>query len=168
MKNLKQKGMTLREYNEEFYQVNLRTSYTEDTKEKTPRYENGLGLEILDEIIILSPKNIKEAYRSAMKANEKITRGKNSRRGRKTRRGRGQSYGRGRTTSSSEEGTSSRASGSVDKGDNARGGRPYHQGKGNGRGRGAGYQCYTCHKWGDRSLECPKVDQAGQRGAYVA
>eukprot|EP00253_Pinus_taeda_P002625 PITA_02625 len=25
-----------------------------------------------------------------------------------------------------------------------------------------------CHKWGHRSFECPKLDQAGQRGAYVA
>ena len=42
--NLKQKGMTVREYTEAFYQVNLRVGYTEDTIEKTARYVNGLRL----------------------------------------------------------------------------------------------------------------------------
>lgn len=67
----------------------------EDTLEKTTRYVNGLRLEILDEIRILSPRNIEEASESAMKAVEKITRKQNARRGRGTSRGRGQSYGRG-------------------------------------------------------------------------
>eukprot|EP00253_Pinus_taeda_P015497 PITA_15497 len=168
VQNLKQKGMTVREYMEEFYRVNLRAGYIEDTTEKTVRYANGLRLEILDEIRILSPKNIDEAYQSAMKAEEKITRRHNARRGRGTGRGKGQSYGRGRTTSSNEEGNSSRAFRSVDKADNVRGGRPYQRGRGNGRGRGAGYQCYRCHKWGHRLFECLEADQAGQRGAYVA
>lgn len=62
MQNLKQKGMTVREYTEEFYQVNLRAGYTEDTPEKTTRYVNGLRLEILDEIDILSLKSIEKSY----------------------------------------------------------------------------------------------------------
>ena len=132
MLNLKQKGMAVGEYTEEFYRVNLRAGYTKDTSEKIARYVNGLRLEILDEISILSPKNIEEAYQSAMKAEEKITRKQNSRRGQGIGRGRGQSYGRGRITSSNEEGNNSKTSGSVDKGDNARGGRPYQRGKGNG------------------------------------
>jgi len=56
VQNLKQKGLTVREYMEDFYQVNLRAEYTEDTIERTPRYVNGLRLDILDEISILSPK----------------------------------------------------------------------------------------------------------------
>jgi len=74
VQNLKQKGMTVREYTEEFYRVNLRASYTEDTTEKKSRYINGLRLEILDETSIFVSKNIEEAYQSAMKAEEKITR----------------------------------------------------------------------------------------------
>lgn len=62
MHNLKQKRMTGREYTEEFYRVNLRADYIEDTKENTTRYVNSLRLEILGEISIMSPKNIKEAY----------------------------------------------------------------------------------------------------------
>jgi len=48
---------------------------------------NGLRLEILDEISILSPRNIEEAYQSAIKAEEKITRKQNARRGRGIGRG---------------------------------------------------------------------------------
>jgi len=160
--------MTAREYTEEFYPVNLRVGYTKDTPEKTTRYVNGLRLEILDEIGIFSPKNIEEAYQSAMKAEETITRKQNARRGRGSDRGRGQSYGRGRISSNSEEGSSSKALGTTEKGDSCRGGRPYRRGRGNGRGRGANYQCYRCHKWGHRSFERPDAEQAVQRGTLVA
>eukprot|EP00253_Pinus_taeda_P025543 PITA_25543 len=130
VQNLRQKGMTGREYTEEFYRVNLRVGDTDDTLEKTTSYVNGLRLEILDEISILSPRNIEEAYQSALKAEEKITRKRNARRGWGTSKGRGQSYGRGRTASNSEEGSSSKASGTAEKGDNTRGGRPYQREEG--------------------------------------
>jgi len=54
--------------------VNLRAGYTDDNPEKTVRYLNGLRMEILDEISILSPRNIEEAFQSAVKAEEKINR----------------------------------------------------------------------------------------------
>ena len=54
--------MTTREYTEEFYQVNLRAGHVEDTPEKIARYINGLRLDIQDEINILSPRTIEEAY----------------------------------------------------------------------------------------------------------
>jgi len=66
--------MIVKEYTEEFYQVNLRVGYTEDTPEKTTRFVNGLRLEILDEISIPSLKTIEEAYQSALKVEENITR----------------------------------------------------------------------------------------------
>eukprot|EP00253_Pinus_taeda_P024540 PITA_24540 len=135
--------MTIKEYTEEFYRVNLQAGYTDDTAEKTSRYVNGLRMEILDEISILSPRNIEEAFQSA-------------------------SYGRGRIATNSEEGSNSKASGITEKGDNTRGGRPYQWGRGNGRGRGTNVQCYRCHKWGHRSFECPEVKHTGQRGAFVA
>jgi hypothetical protein len=37
VQNLKQKGMTVKEYTEEFYRVNLRAGYTEDTPEKNSK-----------------------------------------------------------------------------------------------------------------------------------
>eukprot|EP00253_Pinus_taeda_P014170 PITA_14170 len=158
----------VKEYTKEFYRVNLRARYTEDTTERTTRYVNGLRLDILDEISILSPNNTEEAYQSEIKAEEKIARRQNARRGRGASRGKGQPYDRGRTASSSEETSSSKTSGTADRGDSTRGDRSSQRGRGNGRGRGAGYKCYRCHKWGHRSFECPEAYLARQRGAYVA
>eukprot|EP00253_Pinus_taeda_P031257 PITA_31257 len=168
VQNLRQKGMTVQEYTEEFYRVNSRAGYTEDTPEKIGRYVNGLRMEILDEIRILSPRSVEEAFQSAVKVEEKINRGQNNRRGRGNGRGRGQSYGRGRIAANREEGSSSRASGTTEKGESTRGGRPYQRGRGNGRGRGTNVQCYRCHKWGYKSFECPEAEHAGQRGTLIA
>eukprot|EP00253_Pinus_taeda_P023790 PITA_23790 len=77
-------------------------------------------MEILDEISILSPNNMEEAYQSAIKVEEKLNRRQKARRGRGSTRGRGQSYGRGRTASNSEEANSSRTSGTAEKGDGRR------------------------------------------------
>lgn len=89
VQNLKQKGMMIKEYMEEFYQVNLRYGYIEDTGERIAGYINGLRQEILDEISILSPNNIEEACESAMKVEEKITRRQNAWRGQGADRGKG-------------------------------------------------------------------------------
>eukprot|EP00253_Pinus_taeda_P024402 PITA_24402 len=107
--------MTTKEYTEEFYRVNLQPGYVKDTPEKTARFVNGLRMEILDEISILSPNFIKEAYQSALKAEEKITRKQNAKRGRGSGRERGQYFGRGKTTNSNEEGNSSKTIGPTDK-----------------------------------------------------
>lgn len=168
VQNLRQKGMTVKEYTEEFYRVNLRVGYTDDTPEKTARYVNGLRMEILDEISIISPRNIEEAFQSVVKVEEKINRKQNNRRRRRNGKGRGQSYGRGRTAANSEEGSNSKASGAAEKGESTRGGRSYQRGRGNGRGRGTNVQCYRCHKWGHKSFECPEMEQTGQRGTLVA
>lgn len=79
--NLKQRLLAVKEYTEEFYKVNLRADYLENTLKKTTRYINGLKLEIQDEINMLSPRIMQEAYKFALKAEEKITRKKNSGRG---------------------------------------------------------------------------------------
>eukprot|EP00253_Pinus_taeda_P013257 PITA_13257 len=111
VQNLKQRGMTVREFTEEFYKLNLRAGYVEDTSEKTARFVNGLRGEILDEIGILSPQTLEEAYQFALKAEEKINRKQNSQRGGGSGRGKGKVYGRGRGTVSNEEGSSSKSTG---------------------------------------------------------
>ena len=67
MQNLRQRIFTVREYNEEFYKVNLRAGYVEDSTEKTVRYVNGLRMEIQDEISMISPKKMEEAYQCALR-----------------------------------------------------------------------------------------------------
>ena len=97
MQNLKQKGVSVKEYTEEFYILSIRTWHVEDDLEKVARYVNGLRYEIQDEISLLSLKTIEDAYQESLKAEEKIlwkqsqrNRGKSSARGRGATRSRGQ------------------------------------------------------------------------------
>eukprot|EP00253_Pinus_taeda_P002573 PITA_02573 len=120
VQNLRQRGLTVKEYTEEFYRVNLQVGYIEDTAKRTSKYVNGLRMEILDEISILSPNNTEEAYQSTINAEEKITKRRNAWRGRGSSRGKGQSYGRGQTVSNSEEGNRSKTSGTTKRGDSMR------------------------------------------------
>ena len=46
MQNLRQRLLTVREYTEEFYKVNIRAGYIEYNSEKVARYMNGLRLDI--------------------------------------------------------------------------------------------------------------------------
>eukprot|EP00253_Pinus_taeda_P019259 PITA_19259 len=167
VQNLKQRGMTVREFTEEFYKLNLQAGYVEDTSEKTARFVNGLRGEILDEIGILSPQTLDEAYQFALKAEEKINRKQNTKRGGGSGRGKGKVYGRGRGTGSNEEGSSSKSAGTTEKDNSTREGRPAQRGRGFGRGRGT-VQCYRCHKLGHKSYDCPEGEPAGGRGTYVA
>eukprot|EP00253_Pinus_taeda_P030633 PITA_30633 len=167
VQNLKQRGMTVKEFTEEFYKLNLRAGYVEDTPEKTARFVNGLRGEILDEIGILSPQTLDEAYQFALKAEEKINRKQNDKRGGGTVRGKGKVFGRGRSTGSNEEGSSSKSVGTTEKDNSTREGRLAQRGRGFGRGRGT-VQCYHCHKLGHKSYDCPEGEPAGGRGAYVA
>ena len=66
--------MKVKEYTEEFYKVSIRAGQIQDTNEKVARYANGLRMEIQDEISILSPKTVEEAYQMALKAEEKLPR----------------------------------------------------------------------------------------------
>ena len=59
---------------------------------------NGIRMDIQDEMIMLSPKNIGEAYQFALKEKEKLMR-KQSGKGNNVTRGRGQQAGRGKFTS---------------------------------------------------------------------
>ena len=106
MQNLKQRTMTVKEYTKEFYKINLRARYIEDTVEKVARYLNGLGYDIQDELSLVSPIGVDEAYQYALKAEERIQR-RQSTRGKYGTRGRGgQSGGKGKAINQ-QEGVSS-------------------------------------------------------------
>lgn len=68
--------------------MNLRACYVEDTPEKTKWYINGLKMEIQDEINMISPRTMDEAYQFSLKIEEKITRKHNLRKGHGLTRGR--------------------------------------------------------------------------------
>jgi hypothetical protein len=80
MQNLRQKLMTMKEYTEEFYRLNIRAGHHERNDEKVARYMNGLRYEIQDEISMETIQTVEDAYQMALKVEEKMSR-KQSQRG---------------------------------------------------------------------------------------
>jgi hypothetical protein len=72
MKNLRQKGMTVKEYTEEFYRLNIRVGHRESDDEKVARYMNGLRYDIQDEMSMVMIRNVEDAYQIALKERRKI------------------------------------------------------------------------------------------------
>ena len=50
LQNLRQKAMTVKEYTEEFFRLNIRFGHTEGGIERVARYINGLRYDIQDEL----------------------------------------------------------------------------------------------------------------------
>ena len=167
MGNTFQREMTMREHTKKFYKVNLRTGYVEDTSQKTTRYINGLRMEIQDEINLLSPRTMEEAYKCALKEEEKILSKQNSDRGRGTKGG-GKKIGRWKFPSQKNDVGNSNQQEQSDRKNDFRGGRTYQRGRGRGNGRENAYTCYKCNKMGHRPFECPANENTGQRGAPIA
>ena len=74
MQNLKQKMMTTREFTEEFYKVNIRSSHIEDTPKRVSRYVNRLRFDIQDELSLMSLIYMEEDYQVALKVEDKFMR----------------------------------------------------------------------------------------------
>jgi hypothetical protein len=74
MQNLRQKMMTVKEYTEEFYRLNIRADHRESDDEKVARYLNGLRYDIQDELSMLTIHTIEDVYQMALKAKEKLSR----------------------------------------------------------------------------------------------
>lgn len=100
--------MTVREFIEEVYKVNIRARQIQDTQEKVARYINGLRMEIQDKMSMLSPRTVEEAYQMALKAEGKLLR-KQPARGRGTFKGKESQGSRGGSIApKSEVGSTSR------------------------------------------------------------
>jgi hypothetical protein len=96
MQNLRQKLVTVKEYTEEFYRLNIRAGHRESDDEKVVRYMNGLRYKIQDEMSMETIQTMEDAYQMALKDEEKLSR-------KKSRRGRGRSQPRGKSVA--QEGT---------------------------------------------------------------
>ena len=64
--------MTVREYTEYFYKINLRAGYIEDKTKNVVRYLNGLRYDIQDELSLVNPIGIDEAYQYELREEERI------------------------------------------------------------------------------------------------
>jgi hypothetical protein len=90
MQNLRQRGLTVKEYTKEFYKLNIRVGQRERDEEKVSRYINGLRYEIQDELSMTTVRTIEDAYQMALKAEEKLARKQSQQnRGRSLNRGKG-------------------------------------------------------------------------------
>jgi hypothetical protein len=74
MQNLRQKLMTLKEYTEEFYRLNIRAGHRESDDEKVSRYLNGLRYDIQDELSMVTIRTVEDAYQMDLKEEEKLSR----------------------------------------------------------------------------------------------
>jgi hypothetical protein len=72
--------MTVKEYAEELYRLNIREGHWESDDEKVSRYMNGLRYDIQDEMSMVTIRMVENAYQMALKAEEKLSR-KQSQRG---------------------------------------------------------------------------------------
>ena len=88
--------LTVKEYIEGFYKVNLRVGYGEESTEKSARYVNGIRMDIQEEISMISLITMEEAYQCALREEEKIARKQSFNRGHDSARGLGKVTGRGR------------------------------------------------------------------------
>jgi hypothetical protein len=73
MQDLRQKLMTVKEYTEEFYRLNIQAGHRESDDEKVARYLNGLRYDIRDELSMLTIRTVEDAYQMALKAEEKLS-----------------------------------------------------------------------------------------------
>jgi Icc-related predicted phosphoesterase len=73
MQNLRQKMMTVKEYSEEFYKMNIRVGHRESDDENFSRYLNGLRYDIRDEMSMVTIRTLEDAYQMALKAEEKLS-----------------------------------------------------------------------------------------------
>jgi hypothetical protein len=91
MQNLRQKLMTVKEYTEEFYRLNIRVGHRESNDEKVARYMNGLRYEIQYEMSMVTIRTVEDSYQMDLKAEEKLSR-------KQSQRGRGRSQPRGKSS----------------------------------------------------------------------
>jgi hypothetical protein len=82
--------MTVKEYTEEFYKLNIRVGHRESDDEKFSRYMNVLRYDIQDEMSMKTVITVEDAYQMALKAEEKISR-------KPAQRGRGRSLLKGKS-----------------------------------------------------------------------
>ena len=64
--------MTMKEYTEEFYRLDIRFGHVDDEVEKVARYLNGLRYGIQDEISFIKLESVEEVYQYSLKVDETL------------------------------------------------------------------------------------------------
>ena len=64
---MRERGMTLKEYTEEFYRMNIRVGQKDREEDKFFRYINDVRYEIQDEINMMKVRTVEDAYHIGLK-----------------------------------------------------------------------------------------------------
>jgi uncharacterized protein YjbK len=59
--------MTVKEYTEELYRLNIKASHRERDDEKVARYMNGLRYDTQDEMSMITIRMVEDSYQMALK-----------------------------------------------------------------------------------------------------
>jgi len=70
LQNLRQKGLSVKEYTGEFYELNIRAGHKENDEKKVVRYINGWRYKIQDEISLVTMMIVEYDYQVALKTKE--------------------------------------------------------------------------------------------------
>jgi hypothetical protein len=73
MQNLRHKLMIVKEYTEEFYELNIKEGHREIDDENISRYMNVLRYDIQDEMSMVTIRMVEDSYQMALKAEEKLS-----------------------------------------------------------------------------------------------
>jgi uncharacterized protein YjbK len=65
--------MSVKEYTEELYKINIRVGHREGDDEKVVRYMNGLQYDIQYEMSMMTLRTVEDAYQMALKVEEKLS-----------------------------------------------------------------------------------------------
>jgi hypothetical protein len=68
MQNLREKLMSVKEYTEKFYRINIKAGHRESDDEKVVRYMNGLRYDIQYEMSMMTIRTVEDAYQMDSKS----------------------------------------------------------------------------------------------------
>jgi hypothetical protein len=146
--------MLVKEYNEEFYKINIKENHRESDDEKFSRYMNGLRYDIQDEMGMMNIKNVEDDYQIALKYEEKMSHNQGQR-GRGRIQARGKTIAQDRTQKPKEEGKKTQPDGGgSSQGRKYANRNTFPRARGRGRGRGGEVKCFVCGKVRHKSYEC--------------
>ena len=177
MQNLRQKDITVKEYTNEFYRLDIKLGHVDDDVEKIARYINGLRSGIQDEISFVKLESVEESYQYSLKVEEMLTKKHEQRqrgRGGRFQRGRGRSDGEGSRSDNSVQDKGKSEWKNDDKGKTEqKGGNSYRGDTSSYRGRGNSYSrggfhgnCFRCGKEGHRYFQC-RSSESGQNNKNI-
>jgi hypothetical protein len=153
--------MTVKEYIEDFYRLNIRIGQRERDEEKIARYINGLRYEIHDELNMISVRTLEDAYQFALKEEEKLARKKKIQQGRgKTpspKKSKGFTHDKSHKSKDEYEKPGSHLERGGSSWGRQGGGRISSRGRG--RRGGGEVRCYVCGKIGHMYWECPEKNK---------